>query len=51
MGYDMYHRVGIHYTPAAINTAILGWYPTLGHYCDVLYYPNKAGKCARGRVW
>jgi RHS repeat-associated protein len=51
MGYDMYHRVGIHYTLTAINTAILDWYPTLGHYCDVEYYPHKSGKCFWTRAW
>jgi hypothetical protein len=49
MGYDMFFRVGIHYTPRAINIAISGRFNSLSHYCDVLPFPSN-GSC-NGRGW
>lgn len=49
MGYDMFFRVGVHYTPRAINIAISGRFNSLSHYCDVLPFPSN-GSC-NGRGW
>ena len=47
MGYDMYNRVGIHYTSLAIDIALWGRFNSLSHYCDVLPFPSKHGSCRR----
>lgn len=50
MGYNMFHRVGKHYTKGAIEIAIWGEFNSLSHYCDVLPFPSFSGSCA-GRGW
>jgi len=49
MGYDMFHRVGVHYTEWSILVALTGEFNSLSRYCDVLPFPSN-GSC-QGRPW